>query len=301
MLDQFIQWYSNINQSKNRETYAPHKPLAILFALSGVLHGKRWISYNEDREKLEELIGNFTKFQSKPNCLQPLWRLTNDSKKLPFWTTQPTDLLVNASGDIPASQAREKNFQAGFSTEVYQWLAQDKKISQFLIGEIIEDNFPETLHETILEILNIFELKPEIETQEYVESKIVKVKRDPHFPKKILQLYDNRCSFCGLKIYLNHSPLSMEAAHIKWKARGGECDEYNGLSLCPTHHYTFDRGLWTLKDDYTIDISQNALIDSKSDVFFSPFIGRSIADYILDLTLLPDVGNIRWHHENILK
>lgn len=301
MLDQFIQWYSNINQSKHREAYAPHKPLAILFALSGVLYGKRWISYNEDREKLEGLIANFTKFQSRPNCLQPLWRLTNDSKKFPFWTTMPTNLLVNSSGDISPSQARDKNFQAGFSEDVYQWLSHDRKITQFLIGEIIEDNFPETLHETILEMLNIFELKPEIVTPEYIESKIVKVKRDPLFPKKILQLYDNRCSFCGLKIYLNHSPLSMQAAHIKWKARGGECDEQNGLSLCPTHHYTFDRGLWTLKDDYTIDVSKNALIDSKSDVFFSPFVGRSIADYILDQALLPDVENIQWHHENILR
>lgn len=301
MLDQFIQWYSNINQSKHRQTYAPHKPLTILFALSGVLYGKRWISYTEDHERLNGLIGNFTKFKSGPNCLQPLWRLKNDSKKFPFWAILPTDLIVNASGDISTTQATEKHFRAGFSEEIYQWLSADRKITQFLIGEIIEDNFPDTLHETIMEMLGIFELRPEIVTPEHIESKLVKIKRDPLFPKKVLQLYDNRCSFCGLKIYLNHSPLSMQAAHIKWKARGGECDERNGLSLCPTHHYTFDRGLWTLNDDYTIDFSPNAMVDSRSDVFFSPFIGRSIADYILNEALLPDIGNIRWHHENILR
>lgn len=38
----------------------------------------------------------------------------------------------------------------------------------------------------------------------------------------------------------------MEAAHIRWKPRGGDCCETNGLALCPTHHYTLDRGLWSL-------------------------------------------------------
>ncbi|PIP95053.1 MAG: hypothetical protein COW00_17840 [Bdellovibrio sp. CG12_big_fil_rev_8_21_14_0_65_39_13] len=130
---------------------------------------------------------------------------------------------------------------------------------------------------------------------------MTRTKRDPLFRKRVLAIYDNRCAFCHLKIKLNHNDLSMEAAHIMWKARGGPCTEQNGLSLCPTHHYTFDKGVWSLDPNYKIILSSSLLLDKRSDLFFEPFKGQAITDSILDDNFLPHQKFLKWHGENIFK
>ncbi|MFG1501101.1 phosphorothioated DNA-binding restriction endonuclease [Halobacteriovorax sp. XZX-3] len=302
MIEEFIQWYENINKARAKDYYAPHKPITILYALVKTANDVRWIEFNRDREELESIISEFTKYSTKPNCLQPLWRLTNDSKTKPFWTTQPSNIVLNSKGDIPTGSAKENNFKAGFSDEIYNKLNKNKAQIHALIRYITVDNFPDSLHETLWELLGVFDLEAQAPTQETITTTVTKVKRDPKFPKLILSLYGNQCACCGLKInFKNNTALSMEAAHIKWKARGGDCNEHNGLALCPTHHYTFDRGIWTLNSDYRIELSDSILIDRKNDTFFTPYIGESIGRFILNEELLPSIGNIEWHRKNILK
>ena len=299
MLESFITWSQNLNQNKTQNGFAPHKPLTIIYALNHILQGKRWIEYQSDRQKLESFIDSF--ISSKANCLYPLWRLKNDNKISTHWVTSTEGFISNASGDISVSQAKEHGLKAGFSNETYQWLSQNLEIVQFLIGEIIEDNFPETLEEEILIHLGLDKVLPQIVQSEKVVHTITQNKRDPLFPSKVMQAYDYRCSFCGLKIYHHQKPVSMEAAHIKWKARGGECHETNGLSLCPTHHYTFDKGIWSLNMNLEIMINSNVLIDRDHDSFFTPFEGKSIIRKILDKSLVPKEEYVEWHRVNIFK
>jgi putative restriction endonuclease len=302
MIERFIEWYSNIKQARSSGGYAPHKPLTIAFALVKVIKGQRWIDFNEDRKDLEKLIGENTKFNSKPNCLQPMGRLLNDSKINHFWVSVPKQLILNKSGDIPISVAKEASLKVGFSDDLYEWLSADTKRAQYLLSEVIKDNFPESLHSGILESIGAFDLPLEPIPLELIETKVSRIKRDPKFPPRILALYDNRCAFCGLKIsFLNNENLSMEAAHIKWKKYGGECTPHNGLSLCPTHHYTFDRGIWSANKNFEIQLSENVLISRKEDVFFEPFLGESLMRYLRDQDHAPSLENLAWHHNNILK
>ncbi|RZF21700.1 hypothetical protein DAY19_08405 [Halobacteriovorax vibrionivorans] len=302
MMEEFIQWYENINKARAKDYYAPHKPITILYALVKAASDVRWIEYNSDNEKLRSIIREFTKFTSSPKELDPLWRLKNDSKVYKFWSSIPEKVILGASGIPSVTTARENNMMFGFSDEVYNKLKDNKAHIHALIRYITEDNFPDSLHETLWELLGVFDLEAQAPTQETITTTVTKVKRDPRFPKLILSLYGNQCACCGLKInFKNNTALSMEAAHIKWKARGGDCNEHNGLALCPTHHYTFDRGIWTLNSDYRIELSNSILIDRKNDTFFTPYIGESIGRFILNEELLPSVGNIEWHRKNILK
>lgn len=297
-IDIFIEWYSKINQNKFNSSYSPHKPLTILMALTKTLTDVRWINYQKDRKNLEELIHSFTNLTSKPNCLQPLHRLCNDSKESPFWTESP-HLPENKSGDITSSDATANDYKAGFSDEVYNWLSNNKSAAQYLIDFIMEDNFPETLHEDLLVKLEIDSLVPQIISPETITTTVTRIKRDPNFPKLVMQAYDNRCAVCGLKIYKNTHPLPMEAAHIKWKARGGECSVENGLSLCPTHHYTFDKGIWSIDLNYSILLSESVLFDTKTDRYFLPFQGSSITNYLLDKRSSPLKEHLEWHNKEI--
>ena len=296
MLESFIDWYENLNKNKTANKFAPHKPLTIIFALNHLLKGHRWIEYNRDKDELNDFIDHF--ISADANCLYPLWRLQNDNKKHTHWQVSPKEgFIVNKSGDISASQANSQNLKAGFTDQTYQWLSQNPQMAQFLIGEIIEDNFPETIEEEILTLLGIDAVPPLIVDSETIT--VTRPKRDPNFPKKVMQAYDYRCSFCQLKIYHNHKPFPMEAAHIKWKARGGECHETNGLSLCPTHHYTFDKGIWSLNSNLEIIINPNVIIDRNTDHFFAQFEGKSIITSLIDTRYRPSEEYIEWHRVNI--
>lgn len=290
-------FYSNIRQHKTSDTFSPHKPLTLIFALSNIYKNKRFIEYNLEREKLEEIITEITK--RKSNCLYPMTRLLNDNETSAIWEIHPTNLPKNSSGDISIKDAKENNFKAGFSDEIFNFLKNNQETLQRFIHDILEDNFPETLWGDLISIFEIDNL-PLSNINE--KSELIKIKkryRDPDFPKKILALYDHRCAFCQLKIFYKSKPTSIEAAHIKWNAYGGECSEDNGIALCPTHHLTLDKGIWTLNNNFEIVLSPFALVDENIDFHFKPFIGKSILNNIMNKALKPKEENVHWHRQNI--
>lgn len=297
-LESFQEWYEGLTQYKSKGEYAPQKPLTILLALSKVLRKERWIDYSIDKNQLEKLISSLT--NKKSNCLYPLWRLQKDNDVHVIWEVSPKNLPVNNSGDISSKDAKESQFKAGFTQEYFDFFSSNKGIAQRLILDIMEDNFPETIHDQIIDLTSIAQTIPVIVPAEYSSGIIQKPKRDPNFRTNIMKLYDHRCCFCDLKIQFLDKAFPMEAAHIKWKAQGGECSEENGLSLCPTHHLTFDRGLWTLDQDYKILMSEKVTLQ-KNDFSFRPFNGKSILDSLINKNSPPSKENIIWHRTNIFK
>jgi len=288
-------WYQNLRKFKKDGVFAPHKILTILYALSSIYKNKKIISYKDDRKNLEDIISELT--HKKSNCLYPIVRLTNDNEKI--WKTIPQVLPLNSSGDLNIKDALDLDLKAGFSDEVYEFLNKNRATLQKFIFEIIDDNFPETLHEYLIQSLELENINVSVVTPEIKQIIVNKRFRDPKFPQKILALYDNRCAFCELKIYFHSKPVSIEAAHIKWNAYGGECTENNGIALCPTHHLTLDKGIWAINHNFEIILSPHVIIDEKTDKLFKPFNGKSVLKNIVDTKLKPIESNIDWHLKNI--
>lgn len=299
--DNFWTWYSNIKSYKSNQKVSFNKPLTILFALGKAYKGERWIDFKKEGEKLDDFLGTFSKFQTATSCLYPLWRLRNDNKNdLTFWITNPANLIETAAGDLTVTEARSKEFKAGFTDEFYNWLRSERWRCANLIDQIIENTFTPTYEEPILAELGILDAPLPQKVGEIITPKKT-IERDPRFRDFILTAYDNRCAFCDLKVIMINKPVAMEAAHVKWKTYGGECASNNGLCLCPTHHTTLDLGVWTLDQDYRIVLSKNSMIDYKSDVFFSKFEGLSIRDKSLKRDFLPSLENLEWHQKNIFR
>jgi putative restriction endonuclease len=298
---QFIKWYESINKNKSKGIYSPHKPLTILYALSKVLKSERYIDYNDERDTLSNIILFFTNKKSV-KVTDPLYRLfKSDSREINVWDAIPRDLVTDKEGNIKITDAKERNLKCGFSDEYYEWLHTNKAYCQLLINQIMLDNFPESLHEALLTLLGIDELPAQYPTNEMVENTIKVAKRDPNFKFKIRTLFDNQCAFCGLKIYINDQLLSLEAAHIKAKQYGGPCSKDNGLLLCPTHHYTFDQGAWSLDDNLSIKLSKKASFNDKYAKSFLDFVGQSIERFIFESKFQPKAEYISWHRKNIFK
>jgi hypothetical protein len=135
--------------------------------------------------------------------------------------------------------------------------------------------------------------------EETVTYSVSKTKRIEGFRRIILQEYVHTCAICGTKFHLDNL-VEATAAHIVPKKDNGTDDPRNGLSLCRTHHWAFDKGIFTLSDDYTILLSQAVYQAETSNFHLVNMSGHSILLPIHD-AVKPHPDAIQWHRDNIWK
>jgi putative restriction endonuclease len=76
-----------------------------------------------------------------------------------------------------------------------------------------------------------------------VESIVSRPFRDAAFATAVKNVYDNTCAITGLRIINGGGRAKVQAAHIRPVAASGPDSVRNGLALCGTVHWMFDRGL----------------------------------------------------------
>lgn len=86
--------------------------------------------------------------------------------------------------------------------------------------------------------------------------------RDAAFSSAVRSAYDNTCAMTGLKIINGGGRPEVQAAHIRPVAESGPDSVRNGLALCGTIQWMFDRGLLSLDDDLTILIAEGRVPDT---------------------------------------
>lgn len=72
--------------------------------------------------------------------------------------------------------------------------------------------------------------------------------RDRQFRKRVLDAYDARCAFTGMKLINGRGRAEAQAAHIMGVEHKGPDRVENGIALSGTVHWMFDRGLIALSD-----------------------------------------------------
>jgi putative restriction endonuclease len=79
--------------------------------------------------------------------------------------------------------------------------------------------------------------------------------RDRQFRKRVLSVYDSRCALTGMKLINGGGRAETQAAHVMSVEAGGPDVVNNGIALCGTMHWMFDRKLVSIADDGTILLS----------------------------------------------
>lgn len=132
------------------------------------------------------------------------------------------------------------------------------------------------------------------------------VMRTRGFRHAVIEAYDYKCAFCGLKIKsLKDMSWEVEAAHIVPHNEKGRDDVLNGLSLCHLHHWAFDAGWIAIENNFTIQVS------SKINSLSSDFGKMGNYDFIRTFSngtkkmllperkeIYPHQSAISWHREN---
>ena len=121
--------------------------------------------------------------------------------------------------------------------------------------------------------------------------------RDAAFSRRVKTAYDDMCAITGLKVINGGGHAEVQAAHIRPVAVGGPDSVRNGIALCGTVHWMFDRGLISIDDDFTILTAPDRVPDT---------IGRMInPDRRLRLPPAPELHPhsqfLCFHRENVFK
>ena len=238
----------NVNRSGDR--VSPHKPLLMLMTLSRLQAGEpRLMTYQEVETQLKDLLTKYSKTDARTQHPEfPFWRLRNDMGGTLWEIPRATDVHQNSSGDVSPAELIQLNVKGGLSQLWYEHLKSNQNEAAALAQKILDDFFPESLHDTIRQDIGLT-------TTWYQQS--VRRRRDPSFARRSLELYRYSCAVCGYGARIGHAPLGIEAAHIKWHAYKGPDDDTNGMALCAIHHKAFDSGAIGLSDDRKVLVSQS--------------------------------------------
>ena len=155
--------------------------------------------------------------------------------------------------------------------------------------ELLDAHFPASIHDDILQSIGID-----------LSEEVLHRKRHPEFRERVLRAYEYRCSICGFDIRLDHYPIALEAAHIKWHIAGGPDTEINGLALCTMHHKLFDRGAFTLSESLEILVSNRVYGAHGFEEWLMRFHGKKLR-YPQSRDYLPHQNFRTWHAREVFR
>lgn len=159
---------------------------------------------------------------------------------------------------------------------------------------LLDQNFPDTLHQDILDSVG---LDVEKLTDNFQIRRVRR--RDPQFRENILKAYEYQCAVCGFGVRLKHRVLALEAAHIMWHQAGGPDVEINGLALCATHHKLFDLGAFTVNQDLRLLVSDE-VNGMGANVWLLQHHGKSI-NPPQKKAFYPNPDFTTWHVNEVFK
>ena len=287
--EQILQRFETLRQWGSGGERAPHKPLLVLYAIGKLLRGEdRLISYTEDiEENLENLLKEFGPKRDSYNPQFPFWRLQNDG----IWEVSDADnIRQTASGDAFITDLRDYNVSGGFNKTISDQLQNDSELTFDIIQSLLDAHFPPSLHEDILQAVDI-----EFPLQAF-DTKT----RTSNFRKNVLRAYEYKCAVCGFDVKLGDSPIALDACHIKWQKAGGPDEAVNGLALCVMHHKLFDRGAYTLSKQLEILVSDDAHGTKGFQEWLMDFHGQTI-NFPQRRSYYPEMDYVGWHVREVFQ
>jgi putative restriction endonuclease len=126
-----------------------------------------------------------------------------------------------------------------------------------------------------------------------------RIARSAVFRERVRESYEFTCAVSGIAITTPSGLHEVEAAHVVPLSDGGMDDIRNGLSLCQTLHWAFDRGLFGITPERRVFIP-NPVKDADPDGFLIKFEGKLIRENRTAIFKVhPDA--FRWHLEEKVK
>lgn len=285
---------------------------ALLRAL--LRHGGVIKEFGAGQEIVDEIADDFGLNERQRSAfLQTIYRKENRIKKALLWHR----LLFRAADSLAREKLVSRPTQTIRLTNRNEWMLTENGFDQALklcnIPAARKDSFPIRSYEVQKIAKKLTESRRPINYNPIdAGKKLTKATRETvlrirGFRQAVIEAYSCRCAVCGLKI---NSPDSLswevEAAHIVPHYSLGRDDVWNGIALCHLHHWAFDVGWFTLRDDYVIEVSSQVNFlppdyGKLGDYEFVRALSHKSARILLPgkNEIYPHHNAIRWHRQNV--
>jgi len=219
--------------------------------------------FGEGEEIVDEISNKFKlSNEQRQAFLETVYRKENRIKRSSLWHR----LLFRAADLLAKENLVSRPTQTARITDKREWMLTEKGFNTAL--KLL--NIPETQKDILLtksfevqKIVNKLIKTPRPQNYNPFDEtkKQVSITRDTHlrtrgFRQAVIEAYDYKCAFCGIKI---NSPDSLcwevEAAHIVPHSSKGRDDIWNGIALCRLHHWAFDVGWFSISNNFIVQIS----------------------------------------------
>src|SRR3972149_8741311 len=283
--------------------------IVFLFNHNGVIK-----EFSASEEIVDEIANYFNLTnRQKEAYLETIYRKENRLKKSLLWHR----LLFRAADYLAKEKLVSRPTETFILTKRREWMLTEKGFDLaaklLSIPSVKKEVLPTKSYE-VQKFVNKLKnsRKPIVYDPFDVDRKTNKVTREVRvrqrgFRLAVLEAYDYKCAFCGMKI---HSPDTLiwevEAAHIVPHRLNGKDDIWNAMALCHLHHWAFDVGWFTLFDDYKI------LISSKINNLTTDLGKFGETHFLMDFyndkskillpfkeEIYPHKNSLNWHRQNI--
>jgi putative restriction endonuclease len=306
----YVKKFSKLRVDRAHGSVAPHKPILLLSVIEQFQQNT--IQQNEIFLS-PELISTFLKYWThlgsdshRSDIALPFYHLTGDG----FWHLSPNpgfESTIAAKVKLKSLTAlRNAVNYAYLDDELFNFL-QDLESRNYLITAIIQEWFSKQEEEfqSLYRVdafqefqLRLFEKGGATYSIRDLEDQERAVIRDAAFRKIVVSLYNQRCAFCRLRIISLDSQNIVDGAHIKPFSEFRDDRFDNGLALCKNHHWAFDRGWFSINDDYQIVIPHDRFTEE------SPRDTRPMQEFNGEPLFLPTqethyprLESLYWHRQ----
>lgn len=135
----------------------------------------------------------------------------------------------------------------------------------------------------------------DVQVAEEDKSDTTRVIRSKSFRDLTLYFYEEKCAITGKDLVIEHKDFrNLEAAHILARAAGGGSHPSNGMALERNLHWAFDKGFFTLTQDYKVEVHPDAM--------HIPYLKNKHGQKISipqDSRSHPNRDSIQWHREKV--
>jgi putative restriction endonuclease len=289
---QILQQFAAIKTWSRGAARAPHKPLLLLLALGRVQRGGAdYILYDDVDKRLGALLRDFGGSAKSDGTQYPFSRLRNDG----LWEfDRQYDLPTRKSNTDPKKSAlRDQGVAGGFRADLQAELRKSPRLVVEIAQSLLDTHFASSMHEDILSAVGV--------DCHLSETMTKRVPRDPNFRKEVLRAYAYQCAVCGFDVRLDDTPVGLEAAHIQWHSHLGPDRVENGMCMCPIHHKSFDRGLFTVQaDSLRVALSDLAHGGEAFQQWFVDYEGHEILHPRI-AEHRPKGEYLEWHREQVFR
>lgn len=267
----------------------PHKPLLLLAVLD--LVASRYFVDN-DIELTPELSRVFDDlwlaalpYGPEPGDIrQPMKHLETNG----FW--HPTG----------ASQRFVRGRSVHLDDELWQ-LMQDEKNRAALREALITAHFSPEAAEALRSRSRMSEAAL-VYARTMLEASVVRESaelpvRSQAFRIAVVRAYDYRCAICGVRIFNEEGRTVVDAAHIVPWSRTQNDTPQNGMALCKLCHWSFDAGMLSVDDNYSVLTSSRLNRDRNHPGILTIVAAREILKPA-EPSLWPDKENLAWHRSH---